>query len=196
MRPGIMLVTSVGEWDAALRSAVHSLASPPLTASMRGFTFLGSMAVSWTLTLALAAWLWSRRLSRDAMLLLGTMVAAEILNDLLKLAIRRPRPEPFFDTPLPGSYSFPSGHALFAICFYTTLCAIFCRLFPQYRIALQIAAGLLIAAIGLSRVYLGVHYPSDVLGGYLCGVLWVSAVRACTARLRSQGSSAGRGLSD
>ena len=190
------LFTNLSGFDLAVRGAVHSLASPPLTTAMRIFTFIGSMLMSWSFTILLAAWLWSKRLHRDTMLLLATMLGAEVWNDVLKIVIRRPRPEAFFGTALPESYSFPSGHALFAMCLYLTLAAIFSRIYPHAHRVLWAGAVLMILAIGLSRIYLGVHYPSDVAGGYVIGLLWVSAVRACVSRLRSRGPSVGERLGD
>lgn len=95
-----------------------------------------------------------------------------------KLSFQRPRPVPFFDTPLPSSYSFPSGHALFSFCFYGMLAAIItARLHSRSaRTVIWLLAGVLVALIGLSRIYLGVHYPSDVLAGYAAALVWVVAV--------------------
>jgi undecaprenyl-diphosphatase len=106
------------------------------------------------------------------------MAGATVLNFLLKLNFQRARPAAFFATALPDSFSFPSGHALLSSCFYgilaywiSTRCA---NVFIQT--AVWIAALLLVAAIGLSRVYLGVHYPSDVVAGYAVGTFWVVLV--------------------
>ncbi|HMC29816.1 MAG TPA: phosphatase PAP2 family protein, partial [Candidatus Angelobacter sp.] len=79
---------------------------------------------------------------------------------------------------VPNSYSFPSGHALTSLCFYGVMAGLLSARIKSlpWRIALWTAAVLLIIAIGLSRIYLGVHYPSDVLAGYLAATVWVSAV--------------------
>ena len=71
---------------------------------------------------------------------------------------------------------FPSGHALFSLCFYGTLAGLLVGRLrrPAARAAVWAAAALLILAIGISRIYLGVHYPTDVIGGYLVAAFWIS----------------------
>jgi undecaprenyl-diphosphatase len=78
----------------------------------------------------------------------------------------------------PSSYSFPSGHALGSLCFYGILASVLSdRMRPgKQKFFVWLAAAFLVAMIGLSRIYLGVHYPSDVIAGYLAGAVWVTAV--------------------
>ena len=104
------------------------------------------------------------------------MVGALILNWGLKNAIHRMRPQPFFGVD-PETYSFPSGHVLFASCFYGGLLLI---LRANYRVPtiLWILFAFGCFGIGWSRVYLGVHYPTDVVGGYLIGMFWLGALRS------------------
>jgi undecaprenyl-diphosphatase len=123
------------------------------------------------------------------------MLGASVLDFTLKHTFRRARPSPFFDYPLPTSFSFPSGHALFAFCFFTTAAALLSpRLrHPVARGFVWAVAAALILAIGFSRIYLGVHYPSDVAAGYAAGLLWCSVViagdRAAHARARRRGEA-------
>jgi len=97
----------------------------------------------------------------------------------LKYAFHRHRPTPFFVS-VPHTYSFPSGHSLFSFCFYGVLAGLLTRRLKSTvaRVLIWICAALLISAIGLSRIYLGVHYPSDVIAGYLAASLWVSTLVA------------------
>jgi undecaprenyl-diphosphatase len=101
------------------------------------------------------------------------------LDQILKLCFHRPRPEAFFGLAIPATYSFPSGHALTATCFYGVLAGLLAaRTRPLAgKAGLWALAATLAALIGLSRVYLGVHYPSDVLAGYAAAVVWMAAVR-------------------
>lgn len=106
------------------------------------------------------------------------MAGEVVINLTLKNSFLRPRPAQYFDFPLPSSYSFPSGHAFASLCFFGAAAWIVST--RTENCALQIGAWLaavfLILIIGLSRIYLGVHYPSDVLSGYAAAFVWVSAV--------------------
>ncbi len=115
---------------------------------------------------------------RAAVLLMTTMAGAVILNFALKVSFERVRPDPFFDTPLPASYSFPSGHALYAACFYGVLAWLITARIENksLRILIWLIAALLALLIGLSRIYLGVHYPSDVIAGFAAAIVWILTV--------------------
>ncbi len=173
--------------DTAIRHAVHGLASPRLTAVVWAATELGSPAVIVLGTLVASAVFLRLARTRAAILLLITMAGAEALDQLLKLFFHRPRPLPFFDIPPPASYSFPSGHAFASFCFYGVLGALIgVRVERRWvKVALWVAAGLVIAAVGFSRVYLGVHYPSDVLAGYAVAFVWVLTVASADRVLRT-----------
>jgi undecaprenyl-diphosphatase len=171
-------------FDEAVRSSVHQYASPALTSVMQFASFLGS-----TVFLAIFGFLifivfWLLKRHRAATLFAITMLGASILLFALKNGFRRARPEPFFETVLPVSYSFPSGHSLLSFCFYGVLAAILTARIERrfFQVIIWICAFLLVAAIGFSRIYLGVHYPSDVLAGYTAALIWVVAV-AITDRL-------------
>jgi undecaprenyl-diphosphatase len=167
-------------FDAAVRDAVHAWATPSLTLFMLCATQLGSgpflIAVG-----ALAIWrLAAAGRKHAAFLLAVAAIGGEALDQILKLCFHRPRPDAFFGLTDPPTYSFPSGHALTATCFYGVLAAVLAaRMRPvAAKAGVWALAAALAALIGLSRVYLGVHYPSDVLAGYAAAVVWVAAVRA------------------
>src|SRR5689334_22892842 len=111
-------------FDAVIRESVHSLASPRLTYVMRGITMLGAPSVLVAISLVLIWRLAVARRRHAAMLLVVAAIGAAALNELLKLIFRRQRPEPFFGYPLPGTYSFPSGHSIEACCFYGVVAAL------------------------------------------------------------------------
>jgi undecaprenyl-diphosphatase len=115
---------------------------------------------------------------RGAIIFTITTIGASLLLVSLKLAFRRARPEPFFDTILPASYSFPSGHSLASFCFYGALAAIITVRIEKLwlKTLVWLAAAILISLIGISRIYLGVHYPSDVLAGFAVGLIWVITI--------------------
>ena len=164
--------------DERVRGMVQHVASPALTGLMLVASRYGgpSTLVPLGVALALAFLVAGRR--RGALLVIVTLAGAGLLNGLLKLYFARIRPDPFFDYPLPGSPSFPSGHALYAASVFGGLAALLSARLEGHllRILVWSAAILLAGLIGLSRIYLGVHYPSDVLAGFAVGVIWVTAV--------------------
>jgi membrane-associated phospholipid phosphatase len=89
---------------------------------------------------------------------------------------------------VPATYSFPSGHALFSMCFYTTIAWLLAREMCRLRVqvCLVIVAATLIILIGLTRIYLGVHYPSDVIAGYLAAGFWLCIVCSVSRLTKSQ----------
>jgi len=163
--------------DEAVRGAVHRLASGGLSDLARLFSLIGEAFV-WgpaTVLAGTALWLSGRR--KQALALVLAMLGAVVLDNGFKLTFHRVRPEAYFG-PLPPTYSFPSGHALFAVCFYGALASILTAETQNtaLRASVWIFALLLVFCIGLSRIYLGVHYPSDVLAGYLAGAGWLAAL--------------------
>jgi undecaprenyl-diphosphatase len=183
---GEVLEGNTEGFDSQARLIIHQHASPTLTLFMGLVTRLGS--ASFLLPLGagtvLAFWLAGRR--RSAALFTVTLAGAALLNMALKLSFHRTRPLPVFNTPLPSSYSFPSGHALLSFCFYGALASLFAtRLQTRSgRIIVWLVAALLVACVGISRVYLGVHYPSDVVAGYVAAFVWVSAVTSADQKLQ------------
>jgi undecaprenyl-diphosphatase len=165
------------DFDSRARLAVHAHSSAELTSTLRFLTLFGETAVLIILSAGVAAALvWLRR-KRAAALFVDVMLGGFLLDSTLKLLFHRARPPAsFFGTPMPDSYSFPSGHALFSVCFFGALALLIStrvRSRPG-RMAIWLAVVLLAGAIGFSRIYLGVHYPADVLGGYAVGAVCVS----------------------
>ena len=180
-----VLHNRIERFDETVRLAIHAYASPGLTAFLRVVTNLGDWGalLSGTLLLGLVfAW---RGRWQHLRLLLVTMSGALVLDAVLKLVVHRPRPVPYF-IPKPSTYSFPSGHALVSLCFYGLLAGMLSlRLSRRWqRVVVWMAAAGLIGLIGFSRVYLGVHWPSDVLAGYAAAIVWMGAVRVMAERGR------------
>lgn len=168
-----------GGFDTAVRGQVHAAAFPALTFVMRGFTACGEALflltfggiVAWRLVVV------GRR--REAAFLAAAAFGAEALDQVLKAWFQRPRPAVAFFGDTPDNYSFPSGHAMVSLCFYLVLAEIVIgKDWPRgRRWAARAMAVLFAGLIGLSRIYLGVHYPTDVLAGYAGAVVWLAALR-------------------
>jgi undecaprenyl-diphosphatase len=165
-------------FDDRLRTLVHDLASPRLTTLMRAASLYGGPAVLVPAGLMAAVAFVVKGWRRGALLVVVTLAGAGLLNWLLKFSFARVRPASFFDYPLPGSPSFPSGHALYAASVFGGLAVLLTARIRNrlLQLAIWFVAISLILLVGLSRVYLGVHYPSDVLAGYAIGIIWVTAV--------------------
>jgi undecaprenyl-diphosphatase len=165
--------------DLTVRAWVRSLETEGLTDLMWAASVYGAPVRLAPLGLAAAVAFLLREWRRGAVLVAVTLGGAIILNSGLKALFARARPEPFFDYyPAPDSYSFPSGHALFATCFFGGIAVLMAHRLASRTGQVQIwlvALGL-IFLISVSRIYLGVHYPTDVIGGFAVGVIWVIAV--------------------
>lgn len=170
-------------WDAPIMLAVHSLQTPWLDRLMKISTSAGSYGA--LLVGAMAAF-WLRRRHRWAELiaLLVSVVGAVAINALFKLFFARPRPNLFPPLTVEHTYSFPSGHTITAVALYGFLAILLWR---NHHRLWAILAGMVIPLVGFSRIYLGVHYPSDVLGALTLGTLWLSIVMAGLVWYRHSG---------
>ena len=151
------------------------LGPPWLQEAARDVTCLGSIVVVTIVTLAVVGYL---LLSHERAEALGTAIAVfggMALNDLLKLAFARPLPEEVLHATRVFIASFPSGHASLSAIAHLTIGALLARSQPSFKIGLYIMAlaAFLTTLIGISRV--GVHYPTDVLGGWCVGAAWAIA---------------------
>lgn len=169
-------------FDASMRGGVNALTSSWLTWLAFFFSFIGSAPVWLCVTIVTCAVFWKLTWQREAIDLAIAMTSAIVLGNVLKLSFARARPEVFFGE-APPTFSFPSGHALYAACLYGALAWLIADRIsdPARRVALWAGAILLAGAIGLSRIYLGVHYPTDVIGGYLVAVFCIGLVTAFRA---------------
>ena len=123
------------------------------------------------------------------LLVLGAVFGGQVLSTLLKLLFDRPRPDLIPDAPHEFTASFPSGHAMLSAVTYLTLAALLARVQPlrRARIYLLALAILLTVLIGVSRVYLGVHWPTDVLAGWSIGSAWAMLCWRLAGWLQSRG---------
>ncbi len=143
----------------------------------RDITALGGATVLTLLSLIVAGFLVLQRMHKATMLLLVSVGGGVLLSTLLKIGFDRPRPNLVPHGSIVYSASFPSGHAMMAAIVYLTLGALLARIQPEpwFKIYLLVLAVLLTVLVGISRVYLGVHWPTDVLAGWTVGAAWALA---------------------
>jgi membrane-associated phospholipid phosphatase len=166
----------LGTADGAVVGWLHRHATDFATALLTAVTRLGDAQVLLVVTLIAAVALLLRRSVAHAALMGAALAGGEALNGALKAAFERPRPT--FSDPLAtaAGFSFPSGHAMISLTVYGALAFVIAASVRSRRAQLLvlISAALLILAIGFSRVYLGVHYASDVLAAYAAGLAWLT----------------------
>lgn len=181
-----------GEYDAidrAMALAIHGIATPVLDHVMITITQLGSGPMLALAVTATAVWLWRAGHRRTTLILISNAVVSQLVVFVLKVYVQRPRPTLFDVITRPETWSFPSGHSLSAMAIYGSIAAVIVTFRRRHRALVLAAAALLIAAIGFSRVYLGVHWPLDVLAGFAAGVpLVVATVHLLHTRAGPKGS--------
>jgi undecaprenyl-diphosphatase len=170
-----------GEW--ALIEWALATRTPAWTTVMQTVTFFGSSAVGLGLSVGCSAALFGyyRRLNRLVYLPLATMLGSAPINFGLRYACGRVRPgvayiphrAPELSHPF-QRWSYPAGHAMTAVICYGLIAYCLVRARPPWKSWALVLFGLGLATIGFSRVYLGVHWPTDVLGGYLVGGAWLA----------------------
>ncbi|GFE70818.1 phosphatase PAP2 family protein [Chroococcus sp. FPU101] len=160
-------------FDSSFLLWLHTFANPHFDAVMLFMTKLGNpnTVVSVALvTLGILLW---RRYREEAIIFVITCLGALILNTELKLFFSKVRPQLWEPLISEKSFSFPSGHALGSLVLYGFIVYELAIHYPKYATLIYTLAVILIAAIGSSRLYLGVHWPTDVIAGYGVGFLWL-----------------------
>ena len=158
--------------------------------AMRDITSLGSATVLGLFTLAVAGYAIVRKQYHAAWLVLGATAGGTLLMNALKNVFERPRPTVVPHLVTVSSLSFPSGHAMSSAIVYLTLGALLARLVQTRLVKIYcIGVGLLLSfLIGVSRVYLGVHYPTDVLAGWTAGLCWALICWMVASFLQREGA--------
>jgi undecaprenyl-diphosphatase len=181
------------EWVLlALRSATDR--SDPLGPGwleelMRDITGLGGTGILTFITLAVAGFLALERKTHAALLVVVAVGGGMLLSTLLKMGFDRPRPDLVPHGSIVYTASFPSGHSMLAAVAYLTLGALLARVQPRLLLKLYLLglATLLTVAVGASRVYLGVHWPTDVIAGWAIGAAWALFCWAAALWLQRRG---------
>jgi undecaprenyl-diphosphatase len=163
-------------FDVAVLEWLGAHRTPAMDRAMLEITFLGTGLVVLVIVGVAAMFLWLTRHKYSATLLLAATAGGIILNSVLKLGFARPRPHVLGWQAQVASSSFPSGHAMSAAVVYGTVAYLAARLQKHRltRVLTMLAAAIFIVLICASRLYLGVHYPSDVVAGVLVGLAWAA----------------------
>jgi membrane-associated phospholipid phosphatase len=185
---GVLDNETLVRWDFVVNAWFHAHAT---AAGLRVFnivTMLGTVGVG-VVIVAAAVWLWRR----DERLLLWSWLAVNaggwLIQLVLKSTVHRARPQYAARYLFGHSYSFPSGHAMQSMVCYPALAILVATLLGWHgarRAWLYVAALAIAVLVAFSRVYLGVHYPSDVLGGLAAGLAWLIACRMIVRYLRNR----------
>lgn len=156
----------------------------------RDFTALGGIGFLTLLVLAVGGFLWLRRQRHLTWFLLLSVTTGVIVSQILKSAFDRPRPDLVPHGSLVYTASFPSGHSLMAAVVYLTLAALLVRSLDSWRLKSYVMLMAIVATllVGVSRVYLGVHWPTDVLAGWTVGAIWALLCALVARWLARRGS--------
>jgi undecaprenyl-diphosphatase len=167
------------DWDLRISRGLQSLNVPGLYIFMRAVSLFGDKLIPWALTTVLVILFFVFGKRSEAAGLLFSAGGGALVNSLLKMLIGRPRPtaELVMVYRSLRTESFPSGHVSFYVCFFGFLFFVAFALLPRgsfaRRVVLTLTA-LPVALVGLSRIYLGAHWPSDTIGAYLLSGLWLA----------------------
>lgn len=171
-------------WDASVAGWFQSLRTPGLTRAIVLVSWFGDPRLLVAASLGLGAALTAFARRRELLIAVAVLLGGAVLHLLLKAAIQRPRPAGAWLAAAHG-YSFPSGHTVGAVLFYGLLAYLGARMAGRDGTGryLYMALGVaIVLAVGTSRVYLGVHFFSDVLGGWVVGAFWLSLCLAAARR--------------
>lgn len=166
-------------FDRQVLLSIYATAAPWQDTLWVTLTHMAGGAAVTVLLLGVAAVLLYRQQKLLALQFVASVGGAMVWSTLLKLAFERMRPELWEQLILETTYSFPSGHAIASSAI--TLSAVVLLWSTEWRRAALVAGAIYVVLIGYSRLYLGVHYPTDIVAGWLVSIVWVSVVAvACT----------------
>jgi undecaprenyl-diphosphatase len=157
---------------------------------VRDLTALGGRSVLFLVTASVVLYLWLVRTFHAMWLVLGAAVGGQLLTALLKAVFARPRPDVVPHLAPVNFSSFPSGHSMSAAVVYLTLGLLLARLADRTRLRIYFLtlATFVTILVGLSRIYLGVHYPTDVLAGWAAGAVWAACCWLLAGYLQRRGA--------
>jgi membrane-associated phospholipid phosphatase len=181
----VTVSATVGQVDFAVAGELSAAATHPATDLVLAVTTLGATQVILLVTAIGLALLATMRQWHGFMTLALSVAATELGVQVVKVLVERPRPPEADALTQASGFSFPSGHAATAVAVYAVIALLLARgCCGRRRVALLLAGGLVVLGVGASRVYLGVHYPTDVLAGWLTGATLALASWLVVTRVR------------
>jgi undecaprenyl-diphosphatase len=177
-------------FDSVVSGWITSIHSPGIHAFMSIANALGSGPAIIGATVVAIVWKWYRRDRDSVAIIIGLALVTQIIDALLKISVHRIRPEPLHAYTKLYLASFPSGHAMNAVATYGFIAILMARELPRLRRFLFVVVVVLSLLIGLARVYLQLHWPTDVLGGYCVGLLLLSIALFWLERLEPEPKTA------
>lgn len=179
-------------WDNGVYESIRSISIPGFQSTMLLVSALGSDWIAFGLVIAAGFLLALRKLRLEALICVAGVGIGSALNLGLKTLIARPRPNELGIEQLVAyeHHSFPSGHTVFFVELFgfLILLSYYASTRRMTRLAVATTCALLISLIGISRIYLGAHWASDVTGGYMLGCLWLMAMTTTYRRLKTRRS--------
>lgn len=161
--------------DTRILMTIRQWHTPFLDRVMMTITNIGNPSVLLVASLLLAAFLLWRKQRAETVTLTIAAIGALGLNIVLKDLFARSRPELWQRTVEVNFYSFPSGHAMMSVVVFGIISYLLATHVPRWRSAIATVTVLLVCAIGFSRLYFGVHWPTDIAAGYAAGTVWLVA---------------------
>lgn len=178
------------KWDVSINHAIRSITLPGFNSLMLGLSWLGSDLAPVVLVVGAGVALMAAGFRLEGLVCMIGVSLGSAMNSLLKILIARPRPDPSLVEVIKhyNENSFPSGHVTFFIEYFGFLFFLSYVLLKRgpLRNASFVFFGLLIMLISLSRVYMGAHWPSDTLGAYLAGGVWLMLMIEVYSRLKAK----------
>ncbi len=180
-------------FDTAILTWMHTHTSPMYSSVLVAITTIGNVEILGPITLAIVLWLLYRQQRLKALIVTASVAGAAVANIILKLIFHRARPAFWPALIHETGYSFPSGHAMGSAALMLSLILISWD--TGWRWPITIASGSFVLLVGISRVYTGVHYPTDIIAGWCVSLAWVIIVffvaRGASHHLHANGRSGG-----
>ena len=171
------------DWNLSIVQSLAASRTPFGLSFFSHMTEFGGLAVTVVVLVVAMLLLWRGRSWAHSLGLLVALGGATIVAHILKIALAFPRPDQGYHAVIENGYSFPSAHAAAAMALYGFLAWYVWEIYPRWGIPASLLFGILIMTIGFSRVYLGVHFPTDVIVGFAIGAVFIWIGATITARL-------------